>query len=116
MTFDYFIDIISDNQREIILYLDALFLSYPEVSKKMRYKLPFYYYNSWVCYLNTVKGDRVELCFINGQKLSNNQGLLDTRGRKMIAGIMLDHQKTIPNEAVLEIFGEAIILDELNAK
>ncbi len=49
------------NQQEIMLHLHELLTSYPEVSGKIRYKIPFYYRKSWICYLNPTKYGSVEL-------------------------------------------------------
>lgn len=112
MSLDIFLERINENQRQIVLYLHEKFLQYPQVVSKIRFKIPFYYYNSWMCYLNPVKPDKVELVFINGQELSNEQGLLEKRGRKMVSGIILESLETLPIDAVLEIFSEALMLDE----
>ena len=100
------------NQQLIIDIIDQQLLSFPEITRKMRYKIPFYDYQSWVCYLNPVKPDKVEMCFFRGKKLSNIQGLLDDRGRKMVSGVMLEDSQNLPMESLLDIFAEAIILDE----
>jgi len=113
MTFDYFLDTINANQKEIIEFMHNIFLSYPEVGHKMRYRIPFYDHKTWVCYLNPVKPDKVELCFLKGKELSNAQGLLDDRGRKMISGIILSDLKSIPIEEIHVLFAEAIMLGEM---
>lgn len=112
MGLDDFLERIEESQKQIVLFLHDQFLNYPEISSKIRFKIPFYYYSSWVCYLNPVKPDKIELVFINGKELSNSQGLLVDRGRKKVAGIMLDNINSIPLEAIHEIFSEALILEE----
>ncbi len=98
-------------QRDILLYLHEL-LSEQNLLSKIRYKVPFYYGKSWICYLNPVKPDGVELAFIRGNELSNEQGLLDKKDRKMVAGITVTAIVDLPKTAVLEIIQEAILLDE----
>lgn len=100
------------NQQEIMLYLHELITSYPEVTSKIRYTIPFYYRNSWICYLNSLKGDRVELVFLRGNALSNEQGLLDARDRKQVAGVIFSKVSDIPTDVLYEIFQEALLLDE----
>jgi len=112
MELDHFIERISEPQRRIVYFLHDQFLQFPEISFKIRFKIPFYYYSTWVCYLNPVKPDKIELVFINGKLLSNSQGLLEARGRKKVAGVMLDDLNSIPIESILEIFSEALILEE----
>lgn len=99
-------------QRDILLHLHELITSFPEVTGKIRYKIPFYDRRSWICYLNPIKGDRVELAFTRGNELSNEQGLLEARGRKQILGVVFDAVEEIPDETVLEVLREALLLDE----
>ncbi len=112
MNFDVFLDNISENQCLIIEYLDSQFLSLPEIGRKMRFKIPFYDYKSWVCYLNPVKNNKVELCFIWGKKLSNVQGILEDRNRKQVSGVIIDNINEININSIMEIFSEALVLDE----
>lgn len=100
------------NQQEIMLYLHDLITSYPEIVGKIRYKIPFYYRKSWVCYLNPVKNDQVELVFLLGNELSNEQGLLESRGRKQVSGVIFSKVSNIPTETLHEILQEAFLLDE----
>jgi len=112
MVLDLYAENLSDNQKEILYFLHDKFMEFPGIAGKVRFKIPFYYQNSWVCYLNPVKGDKIELCFIHGQKLSNEHGLLENRNRKMVSGIMLTDIQSIPIEAVMNTFSEAILIDE----
>jgi len=98
-------------QRAILFYLHEL-LSEQNLISKIRYKVPFYYSKSWICYLNPVKPGGVELAFIRGNELSNAQGLLDHKDRKMVAGITITTLSDLPKTAILEIIQEAIVLDE----
>jgi hypothetical protein len=95
-----------------MLHLHNLMMSFPEVTSKISYQIPFYYRKSWICYLNPVKGGGVELGFTRGQELSNEQGILEAKGRKQVAGIIFYSLKDIPERALLEVINEAIILDE----
>ena len=100
-------------QRDVFEYLHDLILSnYPELTPKIRYKIPFYYRKSWICYLNPTKNGRVELAFLRGRELSNEQGLLQARNRKLVRGITFDSTVNIPEEALHEILQEALLLDE----
>ena len=113
MNFDHFVFDLNKEQQDIILLLDSLFLAVPEVHRKMRYKIPFYYYHTWVCYLNPLKkGGQVELCFIAGQQMTDIHGLLQTKGRKMIAGISLDRKENIDPDIILDYFYEAMALTD----
>jgi hypothetical protein len=80
---------------------------------KIRYRIPFYYHKSWICYINPIKHNGVELAFLRGNELSNEQGILDFKGRKQVAGIELRTFSEIPRAAIYEIIQEALILDEI---
>ena len=82
LTVQDYIDSRPENQRAIMTSLDQLILEYPKVISKLRYKIPFYYQKSWICYLNPIRDQGVELVFIRANELSNEQGILDAKGRK----------------------------------
>ena len=99
-------------QQEMMDYLHQLITSYPEVTAKIRYKIPFYYRRSWICYLNPTKDKGVELAFTRGNELSNEQGLLDARGRKQVSGVVFYQLRDIPEAVLHEVLQEAFLLDE----
>lgn len=100
------------NQQLVLQFLHELMQSHPEVTNKIRYKVPFYYLKSWICYLNpTKKPVGIEMVFLRGNELSNEQGLLEHKGRKQVAGITFQTVEDIPVESLLEIIQEAILLD-----
>ncbi len=83
----------------------------PGITLKERYKLPFYYGRSWICYLNPLKDGSVELAFTRGIELSNRHGILEAKGRKQIAGIVCRQLQGDQVELVLDTLYEAIDLD-----
>jgi len=99
-------------QKALLDYFHQMLLGQPGVVSKIRYKIPFYYRKSWICYLNPVKGEGIELAFLRGNELSNAQGLLDFRGRKQVGGIIFYQLADVPEDAVMEIVQEALLLDE----
>ena len=111
-TVEDFIYSLEGKQQELLLFLHQLLSTYPEVEDKIRYKIPFYYRKSWICYLNPIKGEKIELVFIRGNELSNASGLLDARGRKQVAGVIFEKTNDIPLEALSEVIQEALILDD----
>lgn len=77
------------NQQEIAWFIhEWLTLDY-DLFCKIKYKIPFYYQKSWICYVNPVKYSGIELCFMKANKLTNEQGLLESKGRKYVAGITM---------------------------
>jgi len=79
---------------------------------KIRFKIPFYYNKSWICYLNPIKPNAIELAFTRGNELSNVQAILQSKGRKQVMSITFTKVKEIPVNAIEEIVQEAILLDE----
>lgn len=108
-----FIDQLENEQREIMLYFHELLAHQLELEGKIRFNIPFYYHKSWICYLNPIKNDAVELAFLLGKELSNDQGLLEAKDRKQVAGITFSRVEEIPKDAVYEIIQEALMLDEM---
>lgn len=100
------------HQREILFFLHQVLMGHPEMTSRIRYKIPFYSRKSWVCYANPRDGG-IELAFIQGAELSNEQGLLHARGRKMVTGAVFHSVGDIPQAALLEVIQEALLLDEV---
>ncbi|MCI5054711.1 MAG: DUF1801 domain-containing protein [Flavobacteriales bacterium] len=101
-----------DDQREIMLYLHTLLTENLNLTEKMRYKIPFYFGKSWICYLNPDKKGNVEFAFVRGNELSNEQGLLENKDRKQVYSITFSKLQDIPEDTLLEVLQEAILLDE----
>lgn len=108
-----FIYQLEGEQRALLLYLHHILTTELNLEAKIRYKIPFYYGKRWICYLNPTKDNKIDLSFIYGNQLSNEQGLLESRGRKQVCSITLDAVKNIPIETLYEILQEAILLDEV---
>lgn len=103
---------LENQQREITFFLhDWLSMNY-NLEAKYRFKIPFYYQNTWVCYLNPIKKDGIEFNFVRARELSLHEDILDFRGRKMVAGISLYKVNEIPLERLSTVLEEAMLLDE----
>ncbi len=101
------------HQQAVLQFLNNLMMSNPEIVQKIRYKVPFYYRKSWICYLNpNKKTGAVEMVFLRGNELSNEQGLLEAKGRKQVLGVTFSEVKDIPVETLIEVIQEAIWLDD----
>ena len=97
-------------------YLDDRLVNHHGLRSTISYGVPMYSMKSWICYLNPQKKGGIELCFTRGVDLSNEQGLLDLRGRKMVAGVYFHHLSEIPERVLDEIIQEALIIDEWRAR
>lgn len=111
-TIEEFVENLKPNQREIVAFFHQWLVDDLDLIFKMKYKIPFYYRNSWICYLNPTKNQQVELAFVRGDELSNIQGLLYRRNRKQVAGIEFTSVKDIPEQMISNIIHEALLLDE----
>ena len=103
---------LEEPQKSIVEHLHNLITLNPEITYKTRYRIPFYYRKHWICYINPVKNNGVELAFVRANELSNESGLLDFKKRKQVAGIIYYDVKEIKEEALLETLEEALLLDE----
>ena len=110
---DYFMLELDGPQKTIVSYLHQKLTDHHGLIGKLRYKIPFYYQKSWVCYLNPIKPDGIELVFLKGSQLSNEQGILASRNRKLVSGIMLFDLSNVQKLPLDEIIQEAMLLDEL---
>lgn len=100
------------SQRDIMLALHDVLTGFPGVRGKMRFNIPFYDRNRWLCYLNPLKNGGVELSFCQADRLSNEQGLLDFRGRTQVAGVTFRQVADIRPEVLLEVLQEAMMVDD----
>ena len=101
-----------DNQRKVMLFLHNWLTQELGLTEKMRFKIPFYYGKSWICYMNPTNNKTIEFAFVRGNELSNEQGLLDSKGRKQVYSVEFKQVKDIPQQTINEIIQEAILLDE----
>jgi len=100
------------SQRAIMLLLHNLLTIELNLTDKLRYKIPFYFGKSWICYFNPRKDGQIEFAFLRGNELSNTHGLLHSKGRKQVWSIQFSHPSEIPIVSLRETILEAILLDE----
>lgn len=108
----FFFDSYEGEQKKLMLYLHRLLTEDFNLTAKIRFNIPFYYFKSWICYLSPVKNGKTTFAFIRGNELSNEQGLLESKGRKQVLSIDIATIKDIPAALINEIIPEAILLDE----
>lgn len=99
-------------QRKILLHFHNSLTTEYNLTSKITFNNPCYYGKSWICYLKPTKQNTVELTFLRGNELSNNQGLLKNNGRKQLHSIDIDNLENIPRNVLNEILHEAILLDQ----
>ncbi|SMD34147.1 hypothetical protein SAMN04488029_1870 [Reichenbachiella faecimaris] len=109
---DAYITNIEGTQGEIMTVLNDIIMNNDRMESKLRYGIPFYFQKSWVCYLNPLKMGGIELCFLRAIELSNENGLLDFKKRKQVAGITYSSLEDINLTHLIPVIQEALILDE----
>jgi len=115
-TVDHFIELLPDNQKEISNHLHQLLVNEYGLRPKIAYRIPFYYLNGRVCYLNPIKGGGIDFAFMRGIYLSNSDLILEQRDRKQICSVEIKKLTTPLLNGLHEIILEAILLDETQPK
>lgn len=100
-------------QQKIMLFLHEKLTEEFQLTAKLRFKIPFYFLNSWICYLNPTKDNKVEFAFTRGNELSNAQLILASKGRKQVYSLTVENLKALPIDEINEVILEAITLDEM---
>lgn len=113
---EQYLENLSEEQKKYFLKIHYFLLDIFPFKVKIRYEIPFYDDNSWICYLNLIKNIGFELCFVDGNLLSNEQNILESRGRKRISGIILKNNEKIPEQKIIEIIHEALLLSKNKVK
>ena len=109
MTYSDFIEPLDVILVETISYLDKVFTEELSLTRRMRYRIPFYDDDKWICYLNPQKQNTLELCFLNGQQIKQSYPMIDLRGRKTVGGLIIDPFSDIPIDLISEIIDFATI-------
>jgi len=106
--------------RKLISGLQELILNaHPKMQEHFTINTPMYKVRHDVCYIGKIHSTKgLELCFLRGFQLSNEQGLLDSKGRKYIHGITFTDADDLNTKkhAFLEVLNEALILDQMHER
>jgi hypothetical protein len=95
----------------------------PQAKPSIKFKVPFYDYHRWLCCF-TVYEKHIELSFLYGYLLSNEQGLLSAvpakgKGKNDLAQvrkIFITDEAILQSEGLIEVLAEATLLNEVAAK
>lgn len=107
-----YISLQEESNREILNLLHSFILSFEGFHSKLSYGIPFYYRKSWVCYLSVNKKRGIEFAFTRANEFEDITGLLKSNGRKQVKSMMILSKDDIPYEAINELMGIAIKLDD----
>jgi len=103
--------------QQLLQYVRQLILvAHPKMRERFMYSnTPFFICLDYVCYFGKIhKTKGVEIGFVKGFLLSNEQELLDAKGRKLISGITVRNLQEFKKieDGFLEVLQEAILLNE----
>lgn len=83
-----------------------------DLNVKFKYKTPFYYGESWICYLSFDKKKKVlSVNFVRANELELDE-ILDFKGRKMVGSIEFKTGEEIDFETLSKVLEEALSLDK----
>jgi hypothetical protein len=122
-TVDEIIESLPKDEKIIIKRLRALVLEcLPYVTEQNSYGVPFYRRNRMICFIwppsvswGPKKADYetrgVTLGFCQGNKMSNDQGLLLSEGRKQVYCMYFHHVSEIDDQSIRSLLFEADLVD-----
>lgn len=90
--------------------LKETILAYPNIAIKKKFGLPFFYGKTWICYLNLLKTQEIEICFVRGRELPSKE-LLNFKKRVMVGGLSYKTIEAIDHGILKLLLDEAISLD-----
>lgn len=99
-------------QQKLMLRLHDFLTEGTDLEPRLRYGIPFYYRRRWVCYLNPLKPDGVELAFTRAKELPVAREVLEFGDRKQVAGLKFFPNEPLPWDLLREVLFEAIELDD----
>jgi Domain of unknown function (DU1801) len=113
---DEFFEAQRPEHRQLLVAIDALIMkSDARFKSYISFNTIFYKCKKEVIYIGKIRPKTgIEICFMRGPKLKNEHGLLDAKGRKIIAGIQVLNLKDFfeKEEILAETIQEAVMLDE----
>jgi hypothetical protein len=118
-TEDFFEGQLPEFQSLLMLIRESILSADPHLRETLKYNTPFYVRKSWVCYIGIIrKKTGVEIGFPRGYMISNEHGLLQTKGRAAMQGItFLNSDDFLKKEDIfLQILQEALVLDDISTQ
>lgn len=107
-----FIYQLNDKEREIASFFHGLLVNKFQLTPALKWRIPTYGKHTLVCYLNPDKKlAGLHLCFMRGNQITDANGILETKGRKMVKSYFIDNLEILPLEAIENCIAEAIQID-----
>jgi hypothetical protein len=105
-------------QREMMTILRSWILDLgSHTQEKISYKIPYYSFYGTMCFLSP-HADGVDLGFTKGYELSNEQKMLESKGRKLVRSVTLHSVAELEEneDTIRHLLNEAAILNEYRFK
>lgn len=118
MTVRNFINEQPEPQRELMTILRSWILDLGQhTQEKISYKIPYFYLYGTMCYLNP-HNEGVDLGFTKGYELSDEQKILESKGRKQVKTITFHSVAELEEneDTIRHVLNEAAILNEYRFK
>lgn len=107
---------LSNQTAELLIQSDLLIQSLvPQVVLVRKFKLPFYEYLKWMCFLQVRKGN-LELGFVYGNELNHAHGLFTNLHLKQVRHVEIQNFDILQDERLANIIVEASMLNEIKQK
>jgi len=102
-----------ETTQNILLFFHELLVNQYNLTPKYKWKVPMYFGNQWILYLNPDKKSLgVHICFCRGNELSNPHQILESKGRKLVSSILVTNLEELPYTEILQCIEEAVHLDK----
>ena len=114
MTVDEYINRQTPEIHRLLDHIRRLILeAAPRIQEKINWGVPFYSHKGQLCYLNPLRSPEgaVDLCFLRGYELANEQNILEDRGRRTVRSLVV-RAGEVNEELIRELLHEAILLNE----
>ena len=102
--------------RKDLLTLHRYLTGNLELDPRLRHSLPFYYGQSWICYLHVTGEGHIELGFTHGDQMSLSWPRLSMRDRKQVASVIFTPGEDMLTDDLEHTLQEAILLDEMKGR
>ncbi|MGA0560014.1 DUF1801 domain-containing protein [Larkinella sp. VNQ87] len=114
MTVDEYINRQKPEIHRLLTQIRRLILeSAPRIQEKITWGVPFYFHKGHLCYLNPLRSAEaaVDLCFLRGYELADEQNILENRGRRTVRSLVV-RADSVNEEQIRQLLQEAILLNE----
>jgi hypothetical protein len=108
---EYIYKLKNTHHQHLMSNIHQLLMTYPGITCKLRFRVPFYGGRKWICYINPIKKNGVEVCFIKGFELSPKPQLQAFK-RTMVKGISIYQITALNLSHIAEVFEEAMQIDQ----